>query len=136
MTHDYRTHANWHQTIMQMTDLFHSMAPKKYKTSKLPGALVLSLLAIAFGVAIFGNPRGFALNGVTVFLVLILVYGFFDLLFGTYVLLDEKNLVRIDNFLVKKSIPIADIDVIRYQPTYLTGRELSSIYIFRRNQDV
>src|SRR5262245_30821007 len=119
-----------------MIDLFHSMATRKYKTSTLPGMLAMSLLALAFGIAIFGSPRGFAVDGVTVLLALILIYGLFDVLFGTYVILDDNGIVRVDNFVMKHGVAVADIDVIRYQPTYLVGKELSSIYIFKRNQDV
>ena len=86
-------------------------------------------------VAGVSNPLGFQVNFITIFLIGIIVYLLFDALYGTYITLANGTLSRTDNFFMKKKILISDIDLVRYQPTYGTGKEISSLYIFLKGAD-
>lgn len=108
---------------------------KKYTTSKTIGLVVLLIGAVGFEISIFASPQGFQIDKVVIILMAILAYGFFDVLWGTYVSIENDYAVCTDNFLMKKKIAILDIDIIRYQPTYGTGKEASSLYVFKKNND-
>jgi|SRR6516225_3051123 hypothetical protein len=107
----------------------------KYTTSKLIGLVVLLIGAVGWGIATYSSPAGFQMDTVVVILAAILVYGFVDVMWGTYVSIEETYVIRTDNFFMKKRVAIADIDTVRYQPTYGAGKEASSLYVFKKNQE-
>lgn len=108
------------------------MKTKKYTTSKIVGIGLLLVGLFSWTVAVFSSPSGFKIDSVVLILVAILAYGFFDLLWGTYVTLDEKVLSRVDNFIFRKNILISNVEAIRYQPTYGVVKEASSLYVFEK----
>jgi hypothetical protein len=107
----------------------------KYTTSKNIGLIVFLIGAIGLGIAIFSSPQGFQIDTVVIIITAILAYGFFDLIWGTFVSIENNYVVRTDNFFMKKKIAISEIDTVRYQPTYGVGKEASSLYVFRKNKD-
>jgi hypothetical protein len=107
----------------------------KYTISKTIGLIILFVGAVGWGIAIYSSPTGFQIDTVVIILTAILVYMFFDIMFGTYVSIEDNEVIRTDNFIMKKKISILDIDTVRYQPTYGVGKEASSLYVFRKNQD-
>lgn len=111
------------------------MIEKKYTTNKWVAIVVVIVGAFGYGIAIFGNPNGFQINFITIFLIGILMYMLFDSLYGTYVTLSNGTLSRIDNFFMKKRILIRDIHHVRYQPTYGVGKEISSLYVFSKGRE-
>jgi len=106
-----------------------------YKTSKTIGLGFLFIGAIGWGLAIYSSPVGFKTDTVVLILAAILIYIFFDLMWGTHVDIQNNVVTRTDNFIMKKRIAISNIDFIRYQPTYGVGKEARSLYLFSRNQE-
>lgn len=70
------------------------------------------------------------------FFIFLILFGFFDFMYGTYVTLEDNSLSRTDYFFLKKRISLGDVVTIRYQPTYGIGKEASSLYIFRKEHAV
>lgn len=111
------------------------MDTKKYSTSKRVAIFYTALAAIGFGIAIFSGQQGFQFDSLFIFAILFLPFMFFNMVYGVYVTLSDNIVVRTDNFLFKTKLPVTDIEMIRYQPTYGVGKEASSLYIFRKNQN-
>lgn len=105
-----------------------------YTTSKTTGLIVLLIGTVGWGIAIYSSSSGFQIDTVVVILAAILIYIFVDLMWGTYMTIEDNIVIRTDNFVLKKKVPISDIDSVKYQPTYGVGKEASSLYIFKANE--
>ena len=108
---------------------------KKFSTSTWTTCFVFLMMAIGDAIAIFGNPHGFQLNSITIFLTGITVFGFIDMKFGTFVTLDQEAVTKTQTFFFRRRALIRDIDVIRYQPSYGIGKEVSSLFIFTKREN-
>ena len=108
----------------------------KYTTSKTVGLFFLLIGIFGWSIALWNSPSGFQIDSVVLILTAITIFGFFDLLWGISVSLSEEKLSRVDSFVFRKEIPLNDIQIIRYQPTYGIGKEASSLYIFRKEHAV
>lgn len=107
----------------------------KYTTSKTVGAFFLVVGISGLLIAVWDSPSGFRVDSIVLILIAVAVFIFFDLLWGISVSLSESTLSRVDSFIFRKEIPLNEIEVIRYQPTYGIGKEVSSLYVFRRDQN-
>jgi hypothetical protein len=107
-----------------------------YTTSKAVAGFLLLIAVSGWTIALWDSPFGFQINSITLILSAIIIFLFFDLLWGIKVTLDDKVLSRIDNFVFRKNILLNDIEIIRYQPTYGVGKEVSSLYVFRKEQNL
>lgn len=108
----------------------------KYTTSKTVGLFLLLIGVFGLTIAVWDSPSGFQIDSIVLILIAVGIFGFFDLLWGINVSLTEETLSRVDNFVFQKNIPLNDIEIIRYQPTYGVGKEVSSLYIFRKEHKV
>lgn len=107
-----------------------------YTTSKPVGLSFLLIGIFSLLIAVWDSPSGFQVDAILLTLIAVTVFGFFDLLWGINVSLSEKTVSRVDNFVFRKEVPLDDIEIIRYQPTYGIGKEVSSLYILRKGHDV
>jgi hypothetical protein len=106
-----------------------------YTTSKTIGFILLLIGAVGLGISLYSSPSCFQIDTVVLIIAAVLSYMFFDVMWGTCVSIEDKFVIRTDNFFMKKRIAISDIDTVRYQPTYGVGKEASSVYIFRKDED-
>jgi hypothetical protein len=105
-----------------------------YTTSKAIALSIVLIGAVGWTIAIYSSPSGFQIDSTVIILAVILLYMVFDLMWGTYVSINDNIVIRTDNFFMKNKVLIQDIDIVRYQPTYGVGKEASSLYIFKKNQ--
>jgi hypothetical protein len=106
------------------------MQIKKYRTSKTVALSVFVIAAFGWAFVLVPDLLALKVDFLDLFLMIVLLYGFFDLTWGTYVTLDSEFVARIDSFFIIRRIPIANIEAVRYQPTYGIGKEASSLYVF------
>src|ERR1700730_868599 len=106
-----------------------------YTTSKVTGLVVFLIGAAGWAIAVFSSPSGLQIDSVVIILGVALLYIFLELMWGTHVSVDDHFVVRTDNFFIKNKIAISDIDSVRYQASYGVGKEASSLYIFKKNQN-
>ena len=108
----------------------------KYTTSNTVGLFFLLIGTFGWVISVWNSPSGFQIDSVVLILIASTIFIFFDLLWGINVSLSKEKLSRIDSFVFRKEIPLDDIQIIRYQPTYGIGKEASSLYIFRKEHTV
>jgi hypothetical protein len=109
------------------------MNKKRYKTNKLISLVFIILTGGTLGM-FFLNSTDFKIDLVMVGAFIFITFLFVDLMYGTYLSLENNTFSRTDYFLIKKKLKLNEIEIIRYQPTYGSGREFSSLYIFEKSR--
>lgn len=112
----------------------NSMKARKYSTSRVTGVFFTILAVLQLSIVIFSRPL-VDMNPIIVMASASILFVCLSMIFGTYVALGTNALTRVDTFFLKQRLLFGEIDSVRYQPTYGVGKEASSLYIFRKNQD-
>ena len=100
---------------------------KKYKTSSGGAVVAIAVAALMFLITMLNSQQ---LNGwIPWTYILLLLTGAVDAKYGIYAKFDGTTFCETKHFFYRKCIKTTDIDRIRYQPTWIFGNKMRSIYI-------
>jgi hypothetical protein len=100
---------------------------KIYKTSSAGFiALVIATATIFASYMLDGN---YIKNKIFFVYIALLVFAAVDTKYGIYVGLERDSFFEVKHFFIRREIRIADIHKIFYQPTWIIGQKMRSVYL-------
>jgi hypothetical protein len=107
------------------------MTYKKYRTNW-KGAPLQVAIAVCLGIILaLASPHLKISNPIAVVCFLVLAYCVLDGFAGTYVIVTDAGVYRVDSFLWRRGLEFEDIDGCYYHPTWIIGTRARSLSIVR-----